>query len=81
MIGFLLGTCVAFFVVMGDLSPQIIGQVTEIKSMETLRTTILIAIALLCVLPLGLLRNVDSLSSVCIATILFYAILVFKVNI
>jgi hypothetical protein len=38
-------------------------------------------LAVFVVLPLGLLRNVDSLSSVCAATIGFYLCLVLKVSI
>jgi len=38
-------------------------------------------LAVFVVLPLGLLRNVDSLSSVCTATIGFYLCLVLKVSI
>lgn len=80
MIGFQLGTCIAFFVVMGDLGPEIIAQMIGIKSSDTLRSAVLISLALFCVLPLGLLRNVDSLSGVCIATIGFYGCLVLKVS-
>ena len=79
MIGFLLGTCIAFFVVMGDLGPQIVATITDTKLTSTLRTSVLLALALFCILPLGLLRNVDSLSGVCTATIGFYICLVLKV--
>lgn len=79
IIGFLLGTCIAFFVVMGDLTPEIICQITGLKRNETLRTCILIALALFCVLPLGLLRNVDSLCGVSKATIGFYGCLIIKI--
>ncbi|XP_034250081.1 putative sodium-coupled neutral amino acid transporter 10 [Thrips palmi] len=79
IIGFLLGTCVAFFVVMGDLGPAIISSMLGIHRTDTLRTSILIGMALFVVLPLGLLRNVDSLSSLCTASIAFYLCLVLKV--
>lgn len=81
MIGFLLGTCIAFFVVMGDLGPQIVAQLLGFQNNYTLRSGILISLAVFCVLPLGLLRNVDSLSGVCVATIGFYICLVLKVSI
>ena len=80
IIGFLLGTCIAFFVVVGDLGPQIIGKMLN-KNPEDIRTTLLITTATFIVLPLGLLRNIDSLSSVCTATIGFYLCLVVKVRI
>lgn len=79
IIGFLLGTCIAFFVVMGDLGPEIIEEITGAKATSTMRTSILMALALFCVLPLGLLRNVDSLAGVSKATIGFYCCLVLKV--
>lgn len=79
MIGFLLGTCIAFFVVMGDLGPEIVAEMLGIKNTNALRSGILISLAIFCVLPLGLLRNVDSLHGVCIATIGFYGCLVLKV--
>lgn len=39
----------------------------------------MVIVSLVCVLPLGLLRNVDSLSNVSAATICFYFCLVIKV--
>lgn len=82
IIGFLLGTCIAFFVVVGDLGPAIITNVFELHqiSSDTLRSTVMITVALFCVIPLGLLRNVESLSSVCTATVGFYFCLVIKVK-
>lgn len=79
IIGFLLGTCIAFFVVMGDLGPEIISEMTGATTSSTIRTSILMALALFGVLPLGLLRNVDSLGGVSQATIGFYCCLVLKV--
>lgn len=79
IIGFLLGTCIAFFVVMGDLGPAIISSMLGFHRTDTLRTSILVGMALFVVLPLGLLKNVDSLSSLCAASFAFYVCLVLKV--
>lgn len=79
IIGFLMGTCIAFFVVVGDLGPAIVAKTLNINNTGSLREIVLIGLALFVVLPLGLLRNVDSLSSVCMATIGFYLCLVLKV--
>lgn len=79
IIGFLMGTCIAFFVVVGDLGPEIVGKMID-KSPEDIRTSLLVTIGVFVILPLGLLRNVDSLSSICTATIGFYLCLVLKVN-
>ncbi|CAK9803008.1 Putative sodium-coupled neutral amino acid transporter 10 [Anthophora quadrimaculata] len=78
IIGFLVGTCIAFFVVMGDLGPQIVGKVID-KNPEDIRISLLITTSVFIVLPLGLLRNIDSLSSLCTATIIFYLCLVLKI--
>lgn len=79
IIGFLMGTCIAYFVVVGDLGPQIIAKMFNISQSDILRTSIMVIVSLVCVLPLGLLRNVDSLSNVSAATIAFYFCLVMKV--
>ncbi|CAF4865355.1 unnamed protein product [Pieris macdunnoughi] len=79
IIGFLMGTCIAYFVVVGDLGPQIISKMFNINQSDMLRTSIMVIVSLVCVLPLGLLRNVDSLSNVSAATIAFYFCLVIKV--
>nr|CAD7569885.1 unnamed protein product [Timema californicum] len=81
IIGFLMGTCIAFFVVVGDLGPVIISKTFGINDSAALRPSVLIGLAFCVVLPLGMLRNVDSLSSICTATVGFYICLVLKVNI
>ncbi|KZC13691.1 Putative sodium-coupled neutral amino acid transporter 10, partial [Dufourea novaeangliae] len=78
IIGFLVGTCIAFFVVMGDLGPQIVGKVIN-KSPHDIRTSLLVTTSIFIVLPLGLLRNIDSLSSFCTAAVIFYLCLVLKI--
>ncbi|KAK9300482.1 hypothetical protein QLX08_006828 [Tetragonisca angustula] len=78
IIGFLVGTCIAFFVVMGDLGPQIVKKVID-KNPEDIRTSLLVTTSIFIVLPLGLLRNIDSLSTLCTATIIFYLCLVLKI--
>ncbi|KAL5242437.1 hypothetical protein ACI65C_009847 [Semiaphis heraclei] len=79
IIMFLMGTCIAFFVVMGDLGPQIIGDTFNIKNTSALRPSIMIGLAVFVILPLGLLRDVNSLNTICTAAIIFYACLVFKI--
>ena len=108
MIGFLGGTCIAFFVVMGDLAPPIIAGYLGIENSERLRIGVmlgkyhseirliiehtrikllvrvqtrlivyvlnLLGVGLVVVLPLSLLRNIDSLVALCTASILFYAL-------
>lgn len=42
VIGFMMGTCVAFFVVMGDLGPAIISKLFNITNSNSLRTIVLV---------------------------------------
>lgn len=79
IIGYLMGTCIAYFVVVGDLGPQMVSKLFNLNNTETLRTWIMVIVTIICVIPLGLLKNVDSLSAVCTASILFYCCLVVKV--
>lgn len=37
VIGYLMGTCVAYFVVVGDLGPQIIAKLFDLNQTSTLR--------------------------------------------
>lgn len=78
-IGYLMGTCVAYFVVVGDIGPRIISKTLDIAQTDTLRVWTMLVVTFVCILPLGLLKNVDSLSSVCTASIGFYFCLVVKV--
>lgn len=79
IIGYLLGTCITYFVVVGDLGPQIIAKMFDLHQTNTLRSYVMIFVTIACIIPLGLLRNVDSLAAVCTASIGFYFCLVMKV--
>ncbi|XP_017867045.1 PREDICTED: putative sodium-coupled neutral amino acid transporter 10 [Drosophila arizonae] len=81
IIGYLIGTCITYFVVVGDLGPQIVAKLLglEITEYQHLRTLVMFAITALCIVPLGMLRNVDSLSAVCTASIGFYVCLMLKI--
>uniref|UniRef100_A0A1L8DDU0 Putative transmembrane amino acid transporter protein n=2 Tax=Nyssomyia neivai TaxID=330878 RepID=A0A1L8DDU0_9DIPT len=79
VIGYLMGTCIAYYVVVGDLGPQIAAKILNIPQTDLLRLWVMVLLTLLCVLPLGLLKNVDSLATVSTASIGFYLCLVLKV--
>ncbi len=68
----MMGTCIAFFVVMGDLAPPIIANLAGQVVTDKLRTWLLIGLGTLVVMPLSLLRNIDSLLALCTISILFY---------
>ncbi|XP_075559004.1 uncharacterized protein LOC142590582 isoform X3 [Dermacentor variabilis] len=79
ILGFLLGSCVAFFVVMGDLAPPLASDFFLLEASPRLRLTVLLLLGTCVGLPLGLLRNLDSLTSLSALSLGFYCLLVFKV--
>ncbi|XP_017019903.1 putative sodium-coupled neutral amino acid transporter 10 [Drosophila kikkawai] len=81
IIGYLIGTCITYFVVVGDLGPQIIAKLFAINVAEHLhlRSLVMVVVTVVCIVPLGMLRNVDSLSAVCTASIGFYVCLMLKI--
>uniref|UniRef100_A0A0A1XRK9 Putative sodium-coupled neutral amino acid transporter 10 n=2 Tax=Zeugodacus cucurbitae TaxID=28588 RepID=A0A0A1XRK9_ZEUCU len=81
IIGYLFGTSITYFVVMGDLGPQIVTKMFTLNTDDFphLRTWVMIAVTAFCILPLAMLKNVDSLSTVCAASIGFYVCLVVKI--
>uniref|UniRef100_A0A1Q3FDD2 Putative sodium-coupled neutral amino acid transporter 10 n=2 Tax=Culex tarsalis TaxID=7177 RepID=A0A1Q3FDD2_CULTA len=79
VVGYLLGTCVAYYVVVGDLGPQIVAKILSTNESSTLRSWTMVVVTLVCIVPFSLLRNVDSLASVCTASLGFYLCLVLKV--
>ncbi|KAH8401066.1 hypothetical protein KR009_002788 [Drosophila setifemur] len=81
IIGYLIGTCITYFVVVGDLGPQIIAKLFTLNVAEHLhlRTLVMFVVTVVCIVPLGMLRNVDSLSAVCTASIGFYVCLMLKI--
>ena len=79
IIGYLVGTTIAFFVVMGDLGPPIISNFTELENNSNLRMIILTALGLFVALPLSLIRNIQSLMYICTASIGFYCFVVLRV--
>ncbi|XP_050731913.1 putative sodium-coupled neutral amino acid transporter 10 isoform X11 [Eriocheir sinensis] len=76
MILFLIGICISFHVVMGDLAPAIAARLLHVPNTPSLRATMLLGIAILVVLPLCLLRKLDNLASMSAFSILFYFFLI-----
>ncbi|CAN8003358.1 unnamed protein product, partial [Ixodes hexagonus] len=79
ILGFLLGSCVAFFVVVGDLAPPLASDFFLVEASPRLRTTVLLLLGTCVGLPLGLLRNLDSLTSFSAMSLVFYGLLVLKI--
>lgn len=79
IIGFLIGVCIAFFVVIGDLGPPLVAECLLVENTPNLRAEVLVCLGLFVALPLGLLRKVDSLTSCSALSIAFYGFLVLKI--
>lgn len=78
IIGLLLGTLVAFQVVIGDLAPAIIHNTFGLQESWTLRTVIMIASCGL-IIPISLMRNVSSLASLNAISMTFYMFFIFVI--
>ncbi len=78
VLGFLLGTLIAFFVVVGDIGPQIVSPMFGLSNGPQLRAFMLTFLGMFVALPLGLLRRVDSLTSFSMLSLGLYAFLVLK---
>lgn len=76
MIGLQIGTLVAQVVVVGDLGPAIISKYTGIQNSSHLRTGLIIVLCIGVGLPLGLLRNLKTVSKASSLCICFYAVFV-----
>lgn len=78
LIGFLLGTCVAYFIMIGDLAPRLLVDIFDVKYDKSLRAVTIIAMSLFVALPLSLLRRIDNLTSFSLISMVFYLCLVVK---
>lgn len=78
LIGFLLGTCVAYFIMIGDLAPKVISDLFDIKYSHHLRIISILFLSLFVALPLSLLKKVDSLTSFSLLSMILYSCLILK---
>lgn len=78
VLGFLLGTCIAFFVVIGDIGPSLVSQLFGVSNGPQLRAFVMTFLGMFVALPLGLLRRVDSLTSFSMLSFGLYVFLVIK---
>ncbi|OQR79880.1 vacuolar amino acid transporter-like [Tropilaelaps mercedesae] len=74
LIFFLLGGCVALFVVAGDLLPALLGSGVAQES----RVYLMVFLAFFIALPLSLRRNTESLTSFSMLAMMFYVLLAIK---
>ncbi|XP_066291357.1 putative sodium-coupled neutral amino acid transporter 10 isoform X2 [Branchiostoma lanceolatum] len=79
IIGLLLGTCVAFYVIIGDLGPAIVAEITGLENTASLRAGLLVFVAIVIVTPLGMMRDITSFTAVSTMSLLFYSVFIVEV--
>lgn len=75
-----MGTCIAFFVVIGDLLPLLVIKLFGMEQYDhaSMRRWLIIIITVVCIIPLSFQKNIQSLQFVCKASIAFYICLTIK---
>ncbi|XP_041364258.1 putative sodium-coupled neutral amino acid transporter 10 [Gigantopelta aegis] len=81
MIGLQIGTLIAQVVVVGDLGPAIVSKVFGLENTPNLRTWLIICLCLFIGLPLGLLKDLRTVSHASTICMCFYAVFIIYVSV
>lgn len=78
IIGYNMGCCIAYLVVLGDLGPEILNKIGMNFSLHSARIVLMTGSSMLIILPLSLLRDIETLNVMSTVSVAMYMLLVLK---